>query len=140
MTRKSQRKPTTDAPGELDDTEPPAAPATPPPPAVVPKAPAATADPGERKPANAWLEADIVGLKVKEAGLFRAMHAAADVAHGWSAHVRDAHRPMRVTRTDYDLALKAVAANTRHPAATSKHEPVARAKAMLAETSANKKG
>jgi hypothetical protein len=60
-------------------------------------------------------------------GDFLWQHEAAAIEHGWAAHAHHAGEPIKLTRADYEAALKAVQPKegnpVPHPAALSPHKP-----------------
>jgi hypothetical protein len=83
---------------------------------------------GQRRPrAFESTVSHINGKPFDVIGDFLWQHEVAAVLHGWAAHAHHAGEPMRLTRADYESALKAAAPDkgnpTPHPAALSPHAP-----------------
>jgi len=72
-------------------------------------------------------------------GQFLWQHEAAVVLHGWKLHAHHAGEPFRLSKADYEAALKAASETnekgeyTPHPAALSPHAPKTEPKPELPE-------
>lgn len=107
-----------------------AAPAVAPPPADDGKrTPEEWAGPcGQRRPRTFEETVTLVNGKPFDfVGQFLWQHEAASVEHGWALHAHHTGSPIRLSRADYEAALKAVEPETGnpvpHPAALSPHKP-----------------